>query len=123
MRSDRELVEEFIACGVWLLAYGLDLGAVKLCPMSFLDNRMVLSLAFAIELRGRNAVAFISEVETEAMRIVGKYSAKTELTRSWDIRGSNVKVNHVFELNGIRYGPYPKEGSTEARDERGKKRQ
>jgi hypothetical protein len=27
-----------------------------------------------------------------------------------------------FELNGLRYGPYLEEGSTDARDERGKKK-
>lgn len=56
------------------------------------------------------------------MRIIGKYSAKTKLTRSWDIRGSNVRLNHVFELNDLWYGPYPKEGSTDAGDDRGKKK-
>jgi hypothetical protein len=49
--SGRNLVEEFIACGVWPLAHGWDLGTINLRPMPFLDNRMVLSLAFAIELR------------------------------------------------------------------------
>jgi hypothetical protein len=28
----------------------------------------------------------------------------------------------VFEVNGLRYGPYPEEGSAEAGDERGKKK-
>jgi hypothetical protein len=27
--------------------------------------------------------------------------------RSRDIRGSNVKLNRVFELNILPYGPYP----------------
>jgi hypothetical protein len=39
-----------------------------------------------------------------------------------DIRGSNVKLNRVFECNGLWYGPYPKEGSIDAGDERGKKK-
>jgi hypothetical protein len=69
--------------------------------MPFLDNQMVLSTAFAIELRGRDAAAFIREVETEAVRIVGNYSAKTELTKRWNIWGSNVRLNCVFELNGL----------------------
>jgi hypothetical protein len=56
------------------------------------------------------------------VKIVGKYLAKTKLARSWDIRGLNVRLNCVFELNGLCYGPYPKEGSTDARDERGKKK-
>jgi hypothetical protein len=65
--------------------------------------------------------AFVREVEAEAVQIVGKYSTKTKLTRSWDIRGSNVRLNRVFELNGLWYGPYPEGGSADAEDDRGKK--
>jgi hypothetical protein len=61
-------------------------------------------------------VAFIREVQAEAIKNVGKYSTKTEMSRSWDIRGSNVRLNHVFELNGLRYDPYREEGSTDVRD-------
>jgi hypothetical protein len=43
---------------------------------------MVLNPAFAIELWGRDASAFIREVEVEAVRIVGKYSVRIEMTRS-----------------------------------------
>ena len=89
--------------------------------MPFLNNQMVQSLAFAMELRGRNAAAFVREVEAEALKIVSKYSVKTELTRSWEIRGLNVRLNRVFELNGLRYGPYPEGGSTDVGDDRGKK--
>jgi hypothetical protein len=56
------------------------------------------------------------------VRIIGKYSAKTELTRSREIHGSNVRLNYVFELNVLRYGPYPQEGSADAGDEREKKK-
>jgi hypothetical protein len=117
MSSGRDLVEEFIVCGVWPLAHDWDLGTVKLRLMPFLENRMVLSPAFAIELQGRDVATFVREAEAEAMRIVGKYSARTEMTRSWDIQSSNVRLNHVFELNGLRYGPYPEEGSAEVGDE------
>jgi hypothetical protein len=44
---------------------------------------MVLSPAFAIEQWGRDAAAFVKEVEVEAVKIIRKYLAKTELTRSW----------------------------------------
>lgn len=46
---------------------------------------------------------------------MGKYSTKIEMSRSWDIQGSNVRLNHAFELNGLRYDPYPKESSIDAR--------
>jgi hypothetical protein len=62
----------------------------------------------------------VREVESEAIKIVGKYVPKTEMIKSWDIRGSNVRLNHVFELNSLRYGPYPEGDSTDAGDDRGK---
>jgi hypothetical protein len=43
---------------------------------------------------------------------------KTEGPRSWDIRGSNDRLNRVFELNRLTYGCYPGE---DAVDRRGKK--
>jgi hypothetical protein len=68
---------------------------------------MVRRPAFAIDLRGRDAAAFVWEVESEVVKIVGKYVLRTEMLRSRDIRGSNVKLNRVFELNILPYGPYP----------------
>ena len=59
-----------------------DLGEVKLRPMPFLDDRMVQSPTFAIDLRGRDAAAFIREVESEAVKIIGKYVSKIEMIRS-----------------------------------------
>jgi hypothetical protein len=32
---------------------------------------------------------------------------RTEAQRSWDIRGSNDRLNRVFELNRLPYGGYP----------------
>jgi hypothetical protein len=60
-------------------------------------------------------------VESEAVKIVRKYVSKTDTIRSWDIRGSNVRLNQVFELNNLRYGHYPKGDSVDAGDDRGKK--
>jgi hypothetical protein len=37
--SGRDLVEEFIVCGVWPLAHGWDVGEVRLRPMPFLKGR------------------------------------------------------------------------------------
>jgi hypothetical protein len=61
--------------------------------MPFLNNRTVQSPTFAIEPRGQDVAAFVRVVEAEMMKIVGKYSSKAELTRSWDIRGLNVRLN------------------------------
>jgi hypothetical protein len=55
------------------------------------------------------------------VRIVGRYVPRTEALRSWDIRGANVRLNRVFELNCLPYGGYPGDDAVVAVDRRGKK--
>jgi hypothetical protein len=55
------------------------------------------------------------------VRIVGRYAPRTEGLRSWDIRGSNVRLNRVFELNSLPYGGYPGDDDAAAADRRRKK--
>jgi hypothetical protein len=62
----------------------------------------------------------VREVEAEGMKIVGKYVPKTETLRSWDIRGSNVRLNRVFELNHLSYGGYPGNDYADVAVRRGK---
>jgi hypothetical protein len=121
LSSGRDLVEEFIGYGVWPLAHGWMLSEV--CPrrMLTLGDRLVRSPAFAVDLRGRNSAAFVREVEAEAVKIVGKYVPRTETLRSWDIRGSNVRLNRVFELNHLSYAGYPGDDDADAVVRRGKK--
>jgi hypothetical protein len=69
--------------------------------MPTLGDQLVRSPAFMVDLCGRNATAFVLEVEAKAAKIVGKYVPKTETLRSWDIRGSNVR------LNRLSYAGYP----------------
>jgi hypothetical protein len=96
MSSGRDLVEESIDYGVWPLAHGWALSEV--CPrgMPSLGEQRVRSPAFALDLRGRDPATFVREVEDGAVRIVGRYVPRTEGLRSWDIRGSNVRLNRVF---------------------------
>jgi hypothetical protein len=118
MSSGHDLVEEFIGYGVWPLAHGWALGEV--CPreMPSLGGQRVRSLAFALDLHGRDPTAFGREAEDGAARIVGRYVPRKEALRSWDIRGSNILLNRVFELNRLPYGGYP---GDEAVDRRGKR--
>jgi hypothetical protein len=81
---------------------------------------MVRSPVFIVDLCGRDAAAFVHEVEVEAMKIVGKYVPKTETLRSWDMRGSNARLNRVFELNHLSYGGYPKGDYADIASRRGK---
>jgi hypothetical protein len=107
MSSGRDLVEEFVGYGVWPLARGWMVGEV--CPhqMPSRGGMLVRSPAFALDLHGRDPAAFVREAEDGAVRIVGRYVPKTEAQRSWDIRGSNDRLNRVFELNRLSYGGYP----------------
>jgi hypothetical protein len=118
MSSGRDLVEEFVGYGVWPLARGWALGEV--CPrqMPSRGGMLVRSPAFALDLYGRDPAAFVREAEDGAVQIVGRYVPKTEDQRSWDIRGSNDRLNRVFELNRLPYGGYP---GQDVVDRRGKK--
>jgi hypothetical protein len=121
MSSGHDLVEEFIGYGVWPLAHGWVLGEV--CPRQIptLGKQLVRSPTFALDLRGRDPAAFVREVEDGVVRIVGRYAPRTEALRSWDIRGSNVRLNRVFELNCLPYGGYPGDDAAAAVDRCGKK--
>jgi hypothetical protein len=79
---------------------------------------LVRSPAFALDLHGRDPATFVREAEDGAVRIVGRYVPKTEGQHSWDIRGSNDRLNRVFELNRLSYGGYPGQDDV---DRRGKK--
>jgi hypothetical protein len=100
------------------LARGWAVG--KVCPrqMPFCGGMLVRSPAFALDLHGRDPATFVREVEDGAVQIVGRYVPKTEAQRSWDIRGSNNRLNRVFELNRLSYGGYP---GQDVVDRRGKK--
>jgi hypothetical protein len=118
LSSGRDLVEEFVAYGVWPLARGWALGEV--CPrqMPSRGGMLVRNPAFALDLHGRDPAAFVREAEDGAVRIVGRYVPKTEGQRSWVIRGSNDRLNRVFELNRLPYVGYPGQDDV---DRRGKK--
>jgi hypothetical protein len=120
LSSGRDLVEEFIAYGVWPLGHGVILDEVTPRWMPTLGGQLVRSPAFVVDLRGRNATAFVREVEAKVAKIVGKYVPKMETLRSWDIRGSNVMLNCVFELNRLSYVGYPGDDYADVAVRRGK---
>jgi hypothetical protein len=63
----------------------------------------------------------VREAEDGAVRIVGCYVLRAEALRSWDIRGSNVRLNRVFELNHLPYDGYPGDDAVAAVDHHGKR--
>jgi hypothetical protein len=46
---------------------------------------MAWSPTFTVDLRGRGVAAFVREVESDAIKIVGKYVPKTEMIKSSNI--------------------------------------
>jgi hypothetical protein len=76
---------------------------------------LVRSPAFALDLHSRDPAAFVREAADGAVQIVGRYVPKTEGQRSWDIRGSNDRLNRVFELNRLPYGGYPGQDDVDRR--------
>jgi hypothetical protein len=50
--------------------------------MPTLGDKLVRSPTFDVDLHGRDAVAFVRELESEAVKIVGKYVPKTEMIKS-----------------------------------------
>jgi hypothetical protein len=88
--------------------------------MPTLGQQLVRSPTFPLDLRGRDPAAFVREVEVGVVRIVGRYAPRMESLRSWDIHGSNVCLNRVFELNRLPYGGYPGDDAAVAVDRRGK---
>jgi hypothetical protein len=100
------------------LAHGWALGEV--CPrqMPSHGGKMVQSPAFALNLQSRDPAAFVREAKDGAVWLVGRYVPRTEGQRSWDIRGSNDRLNRVFELNQLSYDGYSGQDDV---DRRGKK--
>jgi hypothetical protein len=86
--------------------------------MPSLGGQRVRSPAFTLDLRGWDPAAFVHEAEDGAVRIVGRYVLRTEALWSWDIRGSNVRLNRVFELNRLPYGGYPGDDVVDRRGKR-----
>jgi hypothetical protein len=54
----------------------------ELRPMPFKEKVLVRSPAFTIELHGRDAGAFTSEVEAKAVNMIRKYPIKIEVAKA-----------------------------------------
>jgi hypothetical protein len=103
------------------MALGARLGAWRSVPSPDAYLGRAVGAKSALDLRVRNPAAFVREVEDGAVRIAGRYVPRTEALRSWDICGSNVRLNRVFELNRLPYGGYPGDDAATTVDRRGKK--
>jgi hypothetical protein len=102
----RDVVEEFLSCGVWPLSAGVDFEHVKVdfTPVS----RLKISLPnFPLRHEGEEDGAwFLVRVEQEARNIVGGY-ARAEHEACLTSIPNNGRLNCVLELVGVSYGPRP----------------
>jgi hypothetical protein len=109
----RDAMEEFIACDMYPLAIGsgFDRVVMHTTPVSKL---MVPLLKFVAVHKDDNKdeVQFLARVELEAEGIVGSYT-KPEHDACLAHMHNRGRLNHIFELAGVTYGPRPVPGTEE----------
>jgi hypothetical protein len=108
----RDAVEEFIACGMYPLAVGVnfDRVATRMTPVSKLKVPLP---KFTIVRKDDNEddVQFLAWVELEAESIIGSYT-KVLVASLAHVRNRG-RLNHVFELARVAFGPHAMPGTDE----------
>jgi hypothetical protein len=110
--SGRDLVEEFLVCGVRLLSRGWTIGVVARIDLDGFD-RQIFSSTFTVDLGDCSYELFVAETEMEAKDLVGLVT-DAELEKGAALRGGYDRVNRVFILMGLEYEEHkakPKRGS------------
>jgi hypothetical protein len=120
LSSGRDLVEEFIACGVWPLGHGWVLGEIIPRRMPNLEDKLVQSSAFAVDLRGRDVAAFVREVDVGGLRLpkVLKNMINNVFQvkyMHWNLRIQNEDVHNMESMIGMKVDVVPKLHARELR--------
>jgi hypothetical protein len=100
----RDAVEEFVSCGVWPLAAGVNFEHVKVdfTPVSKLKVHLLrVPLSHEDE---EDDTHFLARVEQEARNIVGSYT-RMEHEACIASLPNNGRLNRVLEVAGVAYGP------------------
>jgi hypothetical protein len=107
-----DVVEEFIACGMYSLAVGVDINRVA-TRMTLVSKLKVPLPKFTIVRKDDNEddVQFLAWVELEAESIVGSYT-KVLVASLAHVRNRG-RLNHVFELARVAFGPHAMPGTDE----------
>jgi hypothetical protein len=103
----RDVVEEFVSCGVWPLATGASFKHVKVDLTPISKPKVPLP-----RFPGEDDVGFPARVEQEARVIVGNYTC-TEHEACIVGFQINGRSNRVLELARVAYGPLPTPVSAE----------
>ncbi|PWZ09727.1 hypothetical protein Zm00014a_037915 [Zea mays] len=110
--SGRDLVEEFLVCGVRLLSRGWTIGVVARINLDGFD-RQIFSSTFTVDLGDCSYELFVAETEMEAEDLVGRVT-EAKLEKGAALRCGYDRVNRVFILMGLEYEEHkakPKRGS------------
>jgi hypothetical protein len=105
-------VEEFVSCGVWPLAVGVDFEQVKVGEMLVSKLKVSLPIFPLCREDGEDDVQFLVRVDQEARVTVGRYTCTKHEACVAGLR-NNGRLNRVFELTGVPYGPRPAPVSAE----------
>jgi hypothetical protein len=102
----RDVVEEFLSCGIWPLSTGIDFEHVKV-DFNLVSWLKMLLPKFPKRRQGeKDDVRFLERVEQEARNIVGSYM-RTKNEAYLASIPNNDRLNRVLELTGVSYGPHP----------------
>jgi hypothetical protein len=118
--GNRDTVEEYLACGIYSLSAGVDFGRITDGVTSVSRLKLPLPKFHAMRKDDEDDAQFLANVELEVEGIVGTY---THLEHDVCMAGllNWGRLNHMFELAGVPYGPRPVPGM-EAFTEASKKR-
>jgi hypothetical protein len=108
----RDSVEEFVSCGVWPLAAGVNFEQVKVGSTPILKLKVPLPRFLLSHEDDEDDVKFLERVEQEARVIMGSYTC-TEHEACIAGLQNNGRLNRVLELMRVAYGPRPVPVSTE----------
>jgi hypothetical protein len=102
----RDIVEEFVSCGVWPLSIGVDFVLVKVDLTPFSQHNVPLPNFPLSHEDGEDDVQLLARVEQEDRNIMGGYT-HTEYEAYIASLPNNGCLNHVLEVAGLAYGPRP----------------
>jgi hypothetical protein len=105
-------MEEFVICGMHPLATVVGFDKVATLVTLVLKLRVPLSKFVAIHRESEDDVQFLARVGLEAEGIVGSYTRPEHDACITNLRNGG-RLNRVFQLAEVAYGPQPEPGTKE----------
>jgi hypothetical protein len=106
-------VEEFIACDMYPLVAGVSFDRLTTCVTPVSKLKVPLKKFVAVRKdNDEDDIQFLARVELEVEGIVGSCT-KPEHDAFLSHVHNRGQLNHIFELAGVAYGPWPMPGTKE----------